>query len=237
MRVKSGAACTKGAPRMAVALAAVLLAVLLAPAARVAAAQADEYYMVEGIIYAEGYSAENGDAAQILRVQVVDAAQRVEQSGAEDYALVAFDEVGGIVSSVNPAVSFAPPADGGGEPAAYAVFTALLPTNEAIVGFDIITADGQLLASYFLEPMLLDIAWFDVEELEDGYQCSWDVLLSDDYDGRAITFDLLAVSLASGETNMLAYQITDTEIWVPHSYLYPNDHVTFRLMGYDGTAR
>lgn len=222
---------------MVMAVVALLAAVRLAPAARAESGPALEYYLVQGRVYAAGYASDEGQPAEITRVQVVDEVPRLESTGGEEYALVSLDEDGQWLYTANLDISFAPIADAGGGQSSYAVFTALVPWDADIAGFAVYDAAGGVLATHWLDAALAEVALFEVEDTGEEYRCSWDVLLYEGYEDAEITFDLLAVSLESGETNMLAYQVSGYGATIPYGYLPPGDTVYFVLHCYDGATR
>ena len=200
-----------------------------------------EYFLIEGIIYAEGYSGIVGRTALITNVHVIDAPRQIEQRFASEYAITAENDISDIVARANVSVSFAPATDSGNEDPTYAAYAVLIPYDPAIEEFNLYNVKGELLDYYDLKPFLHSIDYFDVEETSTGYELSWDVLfddVDDDFPGNMlVTYDVMAVSRANGEKNVLAYRSEEAYLEVPYEYLEPNDTFVFRLLAYDGAIR
>ena len=199
-----------------------------------------EFFLVEGIVYADGYTGVTGRTALITNVQVIDAPRQIEQRFASEYAVTAENDIGDIVAIANISVSFAPATDSGNDAPTYAAYAVLIPYDPAIEEFNLYNSKGEWLDYYELKPFLHSIDYFDIEETDTGYALSWDVLLEevdDDFLGdMLVTYDVMAVQV-SGEKNVLAYRSEEQSLTVPYEHLDPNDTIVFRLLAYDGAIR
>lgn len=195
------------------------------------------HYLVEGIIYAEGYEDENGATARITHLQLIDAVKRIERRSGQSYALVAYDDEYDAISITSVDVSFLPAADSGSDSLRYAAFATLIPYDSRIVEIDLLDVDGNWLDTAYVEPYLEEIVFFEATETAEGYQLSWEVEPNGEDDEEPISFDVMAVSEKSGEKIMLAYRTEQTSLDVPYDYLEPNDTFVFRLLAYDASTR
>lgn len=191
------------------------------------AAEGEKYYMIEGTVYAQG------DQAVIDRVEIVDGISTVVYGGRNDYALCGYDSEYNLIGIVNLDVRFEGISDGGGQPAEYAAFVALMPYDERIVELEVLDVSGMVLGFAFVYPKQSEILFFDVEETDSGFELQWNTEVYDDKYANDVDYDVMAVSQISGEKIMLAYRIKEKSLTIPYEWLDPNDTIVFMLVSND----
>ena len=208
-------------------LAAMVLSALLLCGTTAFAAEGGKYYMIEGTVYA------HGDQADIDRIEIVDGVSSVVYGGRNEYALCGYDLEYNLIGIVNLDVRFEGISDGGGEPAEYAAFVALMPYDERIVALAVVDASDMLLGYASVTPKQLLISFFDVEETDSGFELQWNTEVYDDKYANDVDYDVMAVSQISGEKIMLAYRIKENSLTIPYEWLDPNDTIVFMLVSND----
>jgi hypothetical protein len=179
-------------------------------------------YMVSGIINADG-------TGYLERVELISDIPMIATSGGMKFAVLGCDASYSPVSSVPFGVDFDGIADGGGSLDSVP-FTILVPYSDEITNFSLVNDADQELSWLQLTFDSITIDWFDVTQTEVGFELSWSVSSNYNY-----SCDVTAISVYTGERNIVAFRTTDTYLTISNDWLEPNELVYFELAIHDGT--
>ncbi|MDR0963942.1 MAG: hypothetical protein LBM60_04925 [Clostridium sp.] len=182
----------------------------------------ESYYMVSGVIHEDG-------TGVLERIELISDIPIHTGLGGMEYAVLGCDDSYSTIRSVSFGVNHTSVADGNATLTSVP-FTILVPYADEITNFSLVNADNMELSWLQLSFDTISIDSFDINQTDDGFDLTWSVSAA-----YTVTCDVTAVSVLTGERNVVAYRITDTELAVSNDWLDPNDRVIFELRVNDGT--